>query len=56
MFGTDIKNITDDEVPDRKSNLFKQSQKFKNMAKIIHELIESTNPVTEIEVDDVLSN
>ena len=41
---------------DRKSNLSKQIEKFTNMTKLIHELLESTNIVTETKLDDILSS
>ena len=56
MFTTDVKKLTDDEVVDPRSNLSKQIEKFTNMTKLIHELLKSTNPVTETEVDDILSS
>ena len=56
VFTTDVKKLTDDEVVDHRSNLSKQIEKFTNMTKLIHELLESTrNPVTETKVDDILS-
>ena len=48
--------MTNDEVADRRSNPSKQVEKFTNMTKLIHELLESTNPVTEREVGDILSS
>ena len=56
VFTKDVKKLTDDEVVDRRSNLSKQIEKFTNMTKLIHELLESTNPVTETKVDDILSS
>ena len=56
VFTTDLKKLTDDKVVDQRSNLFKQIGKFTNMAKLIHELLESTNPVTGTKVDDILSS
>ena len=56
MFTTDVKKLTDDEVVDRRSNVSKQTEKFTNMTKLIHELLESTNPVTETKVDEILSS
>ena len=53
-FTTDVKNLTDDEVVDQRSNLSKQIEKFPNTTKLIHESLESTNPVTETKVDDTL--
>ena len=56
VFTADVKKLTDDEVVDRRSNLSEQVEKFTNMTKLIHELLESTNPVTETKVDDILSS
>ena len=50
VFTADVKKLTDDEVVDRRSNLSKQIEKFTNMTKLIHELLESTK------VDDILSS
>ena len=55
MFITDVKKLTNDEVADQRSNLSKKTRKFTNMEKLIHELLESINPVTEMEVDGILS-
>ena len=51
-----VKKLTDQELADRRNNLSQQIQKFINMTKLILELLESTNPVAEMEVDDILSN
>ena len=56
VFTTDVKKLTDDEVADRRSNLSTQIEKFTNMKKLIHELLESTNPVTKTKFDDILSS
>ena len=56
VFTKDVKKLTDDEVADRRSNLSKQTEKFTNMSKLIHELLESANPVTETKVGDILSS
>ena len=56
VFTTDVKKLTDDEVVDRRSNLSEQIEKFTNRTKLIHELLESTDPVTETKVDDILSS
>ena len=56
VFTKDVKKLTDDEVADRRSNLSKQIKKFTNMSKLIHELLESANPVTETKVGDILSS
>ena len=56
MFTTDVKKLTDDEVVDRRSSLSKQIEKFTNMTKLTHELLESTNPFTKTKVDDILSS
>ena len=55
MFITDVKKVTNDEVAGQRSNLYKKTRKFTNMEKLIHELLESINPVTEMEVDGILS-
>ena len=55
-FTTAVKKLTDDEVADRRSNLSKQIEKFTNMTKLIHEVLESTNPVTETRVYNILSS
>ena len=55
-FTTDVKKLKDDEVADRRSNLSKQIEKFTNMTKLIHEVLESTNPVTETKVYNILSS
>ena len=54
VFRTDVKTLTDDEVVDRRSIPSKQTEKFTNMTKLIYELLESINPVTETKIDDVL--
>ena len=56
VFTTEVKKLTDDEVVDRRSNLCKQIEKFPNVTKLIHELLESTNQVTETKFDDILSS
>ena len=52
MFTKDVRKLTDDEVGDQRSNLSKQIDKIKSATKLINELLESTNPVTETKVDD----
>ena len=52
MFTKDVKKLTDDEVEDQRSNLSKQIDKITSTTKLINELLESTNPVTETKVDD----
>ena len=56
VFTTDVKKYISDEVADRRSNLSKQIENFTNMTKLIHELLEPTNPVTETKVDNILSS
>ena len=56
VFTTDVKKLIDDKVVDRRSDISKQNEKFTSMTKLIHELLESTNPVTETKVDDILSS
>lgn len=55
MFTTHVKKLTDDEVVHRRINLSKEIEKFSNMKKLIHELLELTNPAVETKVDDILS-
>ena len=55
MFTIHVKKLTDDEVVHRRINLSKEIEKFTNMKKLIHELLELTNPATETKVDDILS-
>ena len=50
VFTTDVKKLTDN-VADQRTNLYTQIQKFTNKTQLIHELLESTNPVTKIEID-----
>ena len=52
MFTKDVRKLTDDEVEDQRSNLSKQIDKITSTTKLINELLESTNPVTETKVDD----
>ena len=52
---TSLKKLADGKTADQRSNLSKQIHNFINMAKLIHELLKSTNPVTEIQVDDIIS-
>ena len=50
VFTTGVKKLTDN-VADQRTNLYTQIQKFTNKTQLIHELLESTNPVTKIEID-----
>ena len=54
VFTTDVRKLN--EVADQRCNLFKQIQRFTNITRLIHELLGSTNAVTEMEVDNILSS
>ena len=53
---TDVKQLGDDEVIERKSSLLRLIERTKNLAKMVHNLLECSNSVAEDEVDEVMAN
>ena len=53
---TDVKHLSDNEVKERKSGLLKLIERTKNLSKMVHNLLECSNPVAKDEVDEIMAN
>ena len=49
---TDVKELSDDEVRERKSGLVELIERTENLSKMVHNLLECLNSVAEDEVDE----
>ena len=53
---TDVKELSDDEVRERKSGLVELIERTENLSKMVHNLLECLNSVAEDEVDEIMAN
>ena len=53
---TDVKHLSDNEVKERKSGLLKLIERTKTLSKMVHNLLECSNPVAKDEVDEIMAN
>ena len=53
---TDVKHLSANEVKERKSGLLKLIERTKNLSKMVHNLLESSNSVAKDEVDEIMAN
>ena len=53
---TDVKQLSNDEVRERKSGLLKLIKVTKKLPKMVHNLLECSNSVAEDEVDEIMAN
>ena len=53
---TDVKQLSNDEVRERKSGLLKLIERTGNLSKMVHNLLECSNSVAEDEVDEIMAN
>ena len=53
---TDVKHLSDNEVKERKSGLLKLIERTKNLSKMVHNLLECSNPEAKDEVDEIMAN
>ena len=53
---TDVKQLSDDEVRERKSGLLKLIERTENLSKMVHNLLECSNSIAEDEVDVIMAN
>ena len=51
---TDVKQLSNDEVKERKSGLLKLNERTENLSKMVHNLLECSNSVAKDEVDKIM--
>ena len=53
---TDLKQLSDDEVRERKRGLLKLIERTESLSKMVHNLLECSNSIAEDEVDVIMAN
>ena len=51
-----VKQLSNDEVRERKCGILKFIERTKNLSKVVHNLLECSNSVAEDEVDKIMAN
>ena len=54
IFGVDVDELNDDEITNRKNDLPKEIKKVENVSKLLHNLLECSNPVIENQIDEIV--
>ena len=53
---TDVKQLSDDEITEKKKGLLSLIERTENLSKMVHNLLEYSNSVAEDEVDEIIAN